>query len=334
MRPCLAPGPRALPRLRRVASLACLAGIAFAGTATAGTAQPAGTVRGSVVDDGSRTAVAGALIVLLPLEGDAPSIELETGPDGRFGRADVAPGLYAATAALGARRSEVYRVRVRDGRAVAIRFVLGPERGSSPWLIADGARQRLDELFAAGVGANREGAYDDAVTYFTLAAGLDPNCIECHYNAGVAYSALESWPAAERAFEDALAVRPDYTAAYYGLANVLNRSGRPEEAAAARDEATRLTLAALEEGRRQAAGLVDRGIALLDAGDLEEARQRFEQAATQSPGYAPAYYWLGVALTDIGRAGPALTALRRAVSLDGGGEHAADARLRIADLER
>ena len=129
-------------------------------------------------------------------------------------------------------------------------------------------------------------------------------------------------------------MRPDYTAAYYGLANVLNRSGRPEEAAAARDEATRLTLAALEEGRRQAAGLVDRGIALLDAGDLEEARQRFEQAATQSPGYAPAYYWLGVALSDIGRAGPALTALRRAVSLDGGGEHAADARLRIADLER
>lgn len=333
MRP-LASGPRTLPRPRRLATLACLAGIAALGTASAGNAQPAGVVRGTVVVDGGQTSVAGALIVLLPLHGDGPSIELQTAADGSFDRSDVTPGLYAATAALGARRSEVYRVRVRDRRTVEIRFALGPERGATPWLIADGARQRLDELFAAGVGANREGAHDEAVTWFTLAAGLDPNCIECHYNAGVAYSALERWPAAERAFRDALDVRPDYTAAYYGLANVFNRTGRPGDAAAARDEATRLTLAALEEGRRQAAGLVDRGIALLDAGDLEEARQRFEQASARSPGYAPAYYWLGVTLSDLLRPGPALTALRRAVSLDTDGEHAADARSRIADLER
>lgn len=225
-------------------------------------------------------------------------------------------------------------MRVRDRRAVAIRFVMGPGRGVTHWIIADGVRDRLDELFAAGVGANRKGAYNDAVTYFTLAAGLDPNCLECHYNTGVAYSSLERWSAAERAFQDALAVRPDYTAAYYGLANVFNRSGRPEDAANARDEATRLTLAALEAGRRQAAETVERGTAFLDAGNIENARQLFEEAADQSPGYAPAYYWLGVALVEIGRTGPALTALRRAVSLDEGGEHAADARSRIAALER
>ena len=135
-------------------------------------------------------------------------------------------------------------------------------------------------------------------------------------------------------FRDAIDIRSDYTAAYYGLANVLNRSGRPVEAAAARDEATRLTLAGLEADRRQAAASVDGGIAFLDAGNLEDARQRFEEAADRSPGYAPAYYWLGVVLSEIGRPGPALTALRRALSLDGNGEHAADARSRIAELER
>ena len=314
--------------------MACAVAVGLAAAAGAGNAQPAGTVRGAVVDEENRTAVAGALIVLLPLDGDGPSMEFETGSDGRFARPDVTPGLYAVTAARGAQRSEVYRVRVRDRREVEIHFVLGPERGATPWIIADGARDRLDELFAAGVRANREGAYDDAVTWFNLAAGLDPNCIECHYNAGVAYSALGRWSAAERAFQDALDVRPDYTAAYYGLANVFNRSGRPEDAVAARDEATRLTLAALEAARRQAAESVDRGVALLDAGNLEAARQRFEEATGQSPGYAPAYYWLGVTLTEVDRPGPALTALRRALSLDPGGEHAVDARSRIADLER
>ena len=326
--------PRTLPRLRRVAWVACFAAIGIAGAVGTASAQPAGAVRGTVIDEQGQAAVAGALIVLLPLDGDRPSLEFETGSDGRFARSDVPPGLYAATAALGDRRSEVYRVRVRDRRAVAIGFVMGPGRGVTPWIIADGARDRLDELFAAGVGANRDGAYNDAVTYFTLAAGLDPNCLECHYNTGVAYSSLERWSAAERAFQDALAVRPDYTAAYYGLANVFNRSGRPEDAANARDEAMRLTLAALEAGRRQAAETVGRGTAFLDAGNIEDARQLFEEAADQSPGYAPAYYWLGVALVEIGRTGPALTALRRAVSLDEGGEHAADARSRIAALER
>ena len=321
-------------RWRRIAPVACLAALGIAGEAGMASGQPAGAVRGAVVDERSRAAVAGALIVLLPLDGDGPSLEFETGSDGRFARSDVAPGLYAVTAALGALQSEVYRVRVRDRQAVEIRFLLEHDRGSTPWIIADGARDRLDELFAAGVGANREGAYDDAVTWFTLAAGLDPNCVECHYNIGVAYSALERWPAAERAFRDALAIRRDYTAAYYGLANVFTRSERPEDAAEARSEATRLTLATLEAGRRQAAEDVARGIALLEAGNLEDARQRFEEAAGQSPGYAPAYYWQGVALAAIGRAGAALTAFRRAVSLDGSGEHAADARSRIAALER
>ena len=334
MRPRVAPRSRTLRRLRRVVRVAWLGALGIAVAAGTASGQPAGAVRGAVVDEQGQAAVAGALIVLLPLDGGGPSLEFETGSDGRFARSDVAPGLYAATAALGARRSEVYRVRVRDRRAVEIRFVMGSGRGVTPWIITDGARDRLDELFAAGVAANRGGAYNDAVTYFTLAAGLDPNCLECHYNAGVAYSALERWSAAERAFQDALAVRSDYTAAYYGLANVFNRWGRPEDAAAARGEATRLTLAALEAGRRQAAEAVERGVAFLDAGNVEDARRLFGEAADQSPGYAPAYYWLGVALAEIGRPGPALTALRRSVSLDGSGEHAADARSRIAALER
>ena len=173
------------------------------------------------------------------------------------------------------------------------------------------------------------------MTWFTLAAGLDPNCVECHYNVGVAYSApraLGRPPSAHsRTLSASGGTTPPPTT---GWPTSSRDRDAPRDAAAARGEATRLTLAALEAGRRQAAEDVARGIAFLEAGNVEDARQRFEDAAGRSPGYAPAYYWLGVALTEIGRSGPALTALRRAVSLDGSGEHAADARSRIAALER
>ena len=162
---------------------------------------------------------------------------------------------------------------------------------------------------------------------------LYPSCLACPYNAAVAHRALGDWAEAERAFREALAVQPDYAAAYYGLADVHARSGRPEAAAAARAEAARLTLAAAEAGRRDAVAAVARGVARLRAGRLEEAQQHFEAAVGHSDRHAPAYYWLGVTHAELGRPGPAAGALRRAVSLDATGEHAADARSRLAALE-
>ena len=304
------------------------------GWAAAAGAPSAGAVRGAVVDESGQAAVAGALIVLLPLHGDGPSLELKTGSDGRFARSDVTPGLYAVTAALGDRRSEVYRVRVRDRRTVEIHFVLETGRRAVPWVVADGDRGELDDLFAAGVKANQQGAYGEAVTYFALAAELYPECMACHYNAGVAYTAREQWADAERAFNDALAVQPDYAAAYYGLSDVYTKWARPGDAAAAREEVTRLTLAALAATRRQAAESVERGVRELNAGDFAQARRHFREATDLDAGLAPAYYWLGVTLTALGRPAPAVTALRRYLTQRPAGEHAADAASRIADLER
>lgn len=309
-----------------------------AAPAEAAGAQPdrgaGGAVRGTVHDEDGQVPAAAALVVLLPLHGDGPALELATGSDGRFARADVMPGLYAATAALGDRRSEVYRVRIRDRRTVAIHFVLEKGRRAIPWVVADNDTGELEDLFAAGVRANRDGAYAEAITYFALAAELYPECMECHYNAGIAYSAREHWADAERAFREALAVQPDYAAAYYGLANVYAKSARPADATAAREEATRLTLALLEATRREASTTVDRGIRLLEDGDLAEAHRHFQEATALDASLARAYYWLGVALEALDRPVPAVTALQRYLMQQPAGEHAADAAARIADLER
>ena len=336
------PARRSLRATPATALVVAAIAIAATGAAApeAACAQASGVVRGAVVDEQGKAA-SEARIILLPLLGGEPTaggggraaVEIEPGADGLFVRRGVPPGLYAATATRGERRSDVYRIRVRNGRTVAIRFALESGRRAASWAVAGSDGGDLDQLFGAGVAAGRSGDHAGAVAWFTLAADLYPSCLACPYNAAVAHRALGDWPEAERAFREALAVQPGYAAAYYGLADVYTRSGRPEAAAAARAEAARLTFAAADAGRRDAAAAVASGLAAFQAGRLDDARQHFEAAVGHSDRHAPAYYWLGVTLAEIDRPAAAAGALRRAVSLDATGEHAADARSRLAALE-
>lgn len=300
--------------------------------ATSATAQTTGVVQGAVVDAGGAS-VEGALVLLLPMREGSEAIELETGADGRFARSDIPSGFYTVTAALEDQRSDVYRIQVRDRRAANIRFILEAGRLATPWLAAGSDQAELESLFEAGVVANRNAAYAEAITYFNLAGQLFPTCVECHFNAGVAYTRLEQWDEAERAFRDSLAVQPTYTAAYYGLADMYGRSGRPADAITARDEAMRLTAAAFDANRERASDAVELGVMLRDTGNLEGARARFEEAAAHDATYPPAYYWLGVTLAETNDPAAAVTALYRYLSLDPNGEYTADAQARIAALE-
>ncbi len=330
--------PRATRATARVVAAVAIAA-AGAGAPDAARAQASGVVRGAVVDERGEAA-SEAWIILLPLlrgepnaGGGRSAVEIEPGADGLFVRRGVPAGLYAATATRGERRSDVHRIRVRDGRTVAIRFALESGRRAASWAVAGSDGGDLNQLFGAGVAASRSGDLAGAIAWFTLAADLYPSCLACPYNAAVAHRALGDWSEAERAFRETLAVQPDYAAAYYGLADVYTQSGRPEAAAAARAEAARLALAAADAGRRDAAAAVASGLAEFQADRLDDARQHFEAAVGHSDRHAPAYYWLGVALARLDRPAAAAGALRRAVSLDATGEHAADARSRLAALE-
>ena len=297
------------------------------------TAQSTGVVRGIVVDQDGRP-VGGARVVMERLTSSGEAVEVETDPDGRFTQPVVLPGFYAVRASKGELGSELYRVRVRDGRTVEISFLLEPGIRVASWIVAERAREELAEVFAAGVAANRDASYADAVTHFTRAVELNPGCVECHFNIGVAYVALDRHADAERAFTDALAIRPDYAAAYYGLSNLYTDWGRPDDARAARDAANRIALASLAAGRQHAAEAVDRGLAFFNAGDLQEARRLFQEAIERSINFGPAHYWLGVTLSDLGQSDSALGAFRRYLSLERNGERAEQALARIAELER
>lgn len=306
--------------------------LVLAGPAAAGAgAQPTGSVRGRVTTGDGRP-VAGAAVTLVPLESQAPAVETTTDDAGRFREVQLAPGLYSVSAGRAELGDQIFRVLVHPGGAVEVRFVLAAGRAAAPWLRALQDDRAAAAAFAAGVRANREGDYDDAVAQFERVLQVTPTCADCHFNIGVAHSRRNRWADAEAAYRRALAVRPDYAPAHYGLADIFTRQNRPEEAAAARSEANRIAVRQLAAGRAAARQALERGIAAWDAGDADEALRLFRDATETDPALADPHYWLGLAYEARGDAAGARRAFARYVGAAPDGEHAGAARERLTAL--
>lgn len=295
-------------------------------------AQSSGVVRGLIVD-GRGLAIDGARVVMNNLGTDDARFEVETNPDGRFSLAGLSPGFYIITADKDELSGEPFRIRVRDGRTVEVNFSLDPGRRLTTWR-ADVGREALAAAFSAGVAANRAGDFALAVERFNEAIDLSPSCLECHFNSGVAFSELQQFVDAEAAYRQALEIDPDYSAAYYGLVTIYVRQNRPDDATEARRQANRIALERLVIGRAEMDQVINGGITFLNAGNLVDARRRFEEALNQNRGYAPSHYWLGVVLAEQGEPGLARAALQQYLGLESTGEFSADATERLDALAR
>jgi Tfp pilus assembly protein PilF len=110
------------------------------------------------------------------------------------------------------------------------------------------------------------------------------------------------------AFENAVAVKPDYAEAHNNRALILNGLMRFDDALTSFD-----TAIALKPDNATAHN--NRGTALQDLGRLDEALASFEKAIALKPDYAQAYYNSGIVLQDLQRLDAALLSLDRAIAL-------------------
>jgi Flp pilus assembly protein TadD len=295
-------------------------------------AQSSGVVRGLIVDERG-LAIDGARVVMDNLGTDNARFEVETNPNGRFSLAGLSPGFYIITADKDELGGELFRVSVRDGRTVEVNFSLEPGRRIAPWL-ADTGREALAAAFSAGVEANRAGDFAAAVERFDEALDLNPSCLECQFNSGVAFGELQQFVDAEAAYRRVLEIDPDYAAAYYGLVTIYVRQNRPADAVEARRQANRIALERLAISRAESDLVINGGITFLNAGNLVDARRRFEEALNKNRSYAPAHYWLGVVLAEQGEPDLARAALQQYLGLESTGEFSADAKERLDALAR
>lgn len=296
-------------------------------------AQSTGAVRGRVTTGDGRP-VAGAAVTLVSLESQETGVETVTDADGRFREVDLAPGQYSVTAGKAELGDQIFRVLVHPAGSVDVRFVLEAGRTAAPWLRALRDDQTAAAAFAAGVRANREGSYEDAIAQFEVVLEVTPSCVDCHFNIGVSHSRLNRYADAEAAYRRAIAIRSDYAPAHYGLADIFTRQNRPEAAAAARGEANRIAVRRLAAGRAAARETLGRGIATWNSGDVSEALRLFREASETDPALADPHYWLGLAYEASGEAASARRAFARYVGAAPDGEHAGAARERLRALRR
>ncbi len=313
------------------AALALTLAIALASGSDTAT-QEGGVIEGMVVDRlGDRVDDA---IVFVSQFGATESTEIRTTQDGQYFQAGLPSGVYTVTATKDELGSETFRVRVRNGRRVEVTFVLEAGRDTPSWLTEAGEREALSQAFEEGLEASRAGQIDAAIDAFRRALDVNSNCVECRYNLAIAYTGIRSFTDAEREFQRIVEFRPDYAAAYYGLSNVYTQQGQLDAARDARNEANRIAVERLAVGRARAEDAVERGIVFFTAGNIRDALRRFETAVELDAAYAPGQFWLGVSLSDLGNGDRAVSALRRALSLEPNGDFSDDARDRLAELER
>ena len=138
--------------------------------------------------------------------------------------------------------------------------------GNEKWLEVEPTNAQLRaELAACYLEANR---WDAALAQLKEAVRLDPTAGR-HYDVGRVLLLRQHYDAAETSFRSALALRPDFGEAIYGLAVVRHSQHRL-------DEAIDLYVTALRGDARSAAGYYNLGRAQTERGDLDSAIGRFE----------------------------------------------------------
>jgi tetratricopeptide (TPR) repeat protein len=140
-----------------------------------------------------------------------------------------------------------------------------------------------------------------------------PNCAECYANIGTVNGQAKKYEEAEAAYKKAIDIKPDFSDAYNGLANVYNAMKKFDLAAEASKKAMELISATPAAGAAGAPGapaaapaapsasqVFNQGVILWNAGKIPEAKAQFEAAVKADPNMADARYWLGMSLVNAG----------------------------------
>lgn len=142
----------------------------------------------------------------------------------------------------------------------------------------------------------------------------NPRHRDAHYYVAFIYAYQEKFDQAEAEVREALRTDPDYPEAYNFLGQVLIKQNRRQEAIAAFRKATSYPLYSTPD-----VAYYQLGVALEMEGDMQNARQAFEDALKVTPHNVPqalVYLELGRVHYKLGEEGKAREALARAVALD------------------
>jgi Flp pilus assembly protein TadD len=150
--------------------------------------------------------------------------------------------------------------------------------------------------------------YSDAISTVQDGLAANPKSYALHLRLGAAQLAAGHYAEAEKVFRDLVAAGDPLPTGYVGLAQVLLRTGRAEEASA------ELAIAQQKLGPNFLISYF-RGLALDRSGKREEAITAFQDALKLDPNNAEAHLSLGKTEMSSGRLDAAITDLKEALRL-------------------
>ena len=127
------------------------------------------------------------------------------------------------------------------------------------------------------------GKIKEAVAAYEQAIALDPDFADAHYNLGLALKRLGRLDGAIASYRAAIALKPDLHKAYSNLANILRDQGQLAEAEA-------LCRQAIDLKPDYADAIANLGNVLLDTGRAAEAVQAYERATALNPQLIEAHW--------------------------------------------
>jgi tetratricopeptide (TPR) repeat protein len=213
----------------------------------------------------------------------------------------------------------------------AAKGAMAPEAGSA-WSLIGIASARLQQRDAAvdafrqacKLNASREehwlnltrelmdlNRYAEAISAVQKGLTSIPTSYALHLRLGAAYLASDRYSDAESVFRQLTAAGDPLPTSYVGLAQVLLRTGRAEEAV------SELTTAQRNLGSSFLISYF-RGLALNRAGRAQEAVSAFEEATQLDPNSSEAHLELGKTELATGRVRDAITELQESLRIDAG----------------
>jgi tetratricopeptide (TPR) repeat protein len=287
-----------------------------------------GMIKGKVTDAEGKP-VAGAQIVIEFADGVNRKFEVKTDRRGEFIQIGLQTGSYKVTATADKLGTLTQTQRVALGKPAEFNFAFVPGAGGGDPAAAAKAAE-LKKLFEEGVAASKSNNQDLAIEKFTAAAAASPNCYDCYYNIGFAYSQKKDEKQAEASWLKALELKPDYTEALNALATLYNNQKRFDEAAAMGAKA-----ASAGGGAGGSADAVyNQGIILWNQGKIPEAKVKFEEALKANPNHAESTYQLGMALLNEGKLPEAIASFEKYLQLAPTGQFAAQAKGMLTQLKK
>ena len=284
-------------------------------------------IQGKVTDNQDRP-VAGASILIQPLDSTDRKYETRTDKKGQYVRMGIPGGEYRVVArakGFSPAYKQPVNPQVFEPAVVDIQLTPGDENVKLPFEMSaqeiEQAQKNLEKVekrkqssaeiqtfFDAGLKLAAQGKYQDAIEQFQKALEKDPEQANIMGNMADSYSKLGKNDEALEIYQKAIAVSPTSAPLYNNMGTLLSKMGKSAESQEAFKKAAELD--------PSARNYYNIGATLVNSGKSQEAIEFFKKAIAADPNYDEAYYQLGTCLSGSTETMPdAIKALEKYVQI-------------------